>query len=281
MTFPVGNPPATAYRFGHGARYGWDVTQDSAIAVMTGGIGMAFDRARSNFVDNVEDPLGEKPSLSQVPIGSPLWQSIITTEVSTFPRSQLTFGAAGTTSGGGSGDTTHSHRLGVTPQYKPAGNGGRSIEIGYVVSPRDRTFSEAGFITGDAVTFLGIQAFYIGVYSVDTANGDLRLLNPISAAMNFKGGMGATNTEYRFNLGTVITAKQGDVFAVATLQVTDAFQTTSSLMATTLTDLNPPGTIFPRKNYGWCGPANVMLNFIDDAHISYANSDKLPFYVLR
>ncbi|MGY0497043.1 hypothetical protein ACWZHB_00900 [Nocardia sp. FBN12] len=279
MTYPVGNPPDGAYRFG--SRYGYDLNEDSALTAMTGGIRLAYGAARQKFVDQVESPLDSKPGLTQIPIGSPMWQSIIASEESTFPRSQLTYGAAGTTSSGGNGDNSHSHRMGVTPQYKPAGNGGRSIEIGYITCTRDRTYTEAGFITGDAVTFLGIEKFHLGVYSVDVANGDLHLLNPISAAMDFKGSMGATNTEYRFNLGTVITAKQGDIFAVATLQVTGAFQTTSSLMATTLTDLNPPGVIFPRKNYGWCGPTDVMHAAIHDQHISYANSDKLPFYVLR
>lgn len=279
MTFPVGNPPDSAIRFGTDYNAGMD--EDQAISIMTGGIGLAFAAARGQFVEQVEDPLASKPSLSQVPVGSPMWQSIIASEESTFPRSQLTYGAAATTSGGGSGESSHSHRLGVTPQYKPSGNGGRTIEIGYITCTRDRTYTEAGFITGDAVTFLGIEKFHLGVYSVNVTNGELHLLNPLSASMDFKGAMGATNTEYRFNLGTVITAKQGDVFAVGTLQVTGAFQTTSSLMATSLTDLNPPGVVFPRKNYGWCGPTDVMHQVIYDQHISYANSDKLPFYVLR
>ncbi|MFI8976927.1 hypothetical protein ACIGO9_28875 [Nocardia asteroides] len=255
--------------------------QDQAISIMTGGIGLAFQAARGKFVEQVEDPLATKPSLSQVPVGSPLWQSIIASEDSTFPRSQLTYGAASTTSSGGSGENSHSHRLGATPQYKPAGNGGCTIEIGYITAPRDRTYSEVGFITGDAVTFLGIQAFYLGVFRVDLTNGALTLLNPISAAMNFQNAMGATNTEYRFNLGTTITAKQGDVFGVGTLQVTNGFQTCSSLMATTLTDMNPPVAMFPRKNYAWYGSTTSIPATIEESRLDYRNSDKLPFYVMR
>ncbi|WP_329405391.1 hypothetical protein OG563_26375 [Nocardia vinacea] len=248
---------------------------------MTGGIGAAMGRARENFVDKVEDPLSTKPSLSQISVGSPLWQSITANEDSTFPRSQLTYGAAGATSTGGSGDSSHTHRLGATPQYKPAGNGGNTLEIGYISATKDRTYTEIGFITGDAVTFLGISGFYVAVFSVNRTTGALTLLNPISAAMDFKSSMTAINTEYRLNLGTVITAQQGDIFGVGLLQVTNALQTCSSLMCTTLTDLNPPVTMFPRKNYCYYGSTTTIPATIAESSLNYGSSDKLPFLVLR
>lgn len=280
MTYPVGNPPDGAYKFG--STYGYDLDEDSALSVMTGGIRLAYGAARQKFVDQVESPLDSKPGLSQIPIGSPLWQSIISNEDSTFPRSQLSFGAASSTSSGGSGENSHSHSLRSIPDYKPAGNGNANVEIGYIITPRDRTYTEVGFITGNAVTALGIQAFHIGVFSVDRATGNLTLLNPLSAAMNFREQMGSTNTEYRFNIGTVLTAKQGDIFAVGLLQVTNAFQTCNSLMCTTLTDITPPAVVYPRKNYCWYGPSSSGIPAtIAESRLDYGHSDKLPFYVLR
>ncbi|WP_109523657.1 MULTISPECIES: hypothetical protein [Nocardia] len=280
MTYPVGEPDDdAAYRWGSG--FGFDMTEDTAISIMTGGISLAMGRARSNFVDHVEDPLSTKPSLSQIPVGSPLWQTILANEDSTFPRSQLTYGAASATSSGGSGDSSHTHRMGATPQYKPAGNGGNTLEIAYISAAKNRTYTEVGFITGDAVTFLGIQKFVIGVFSVNRTTGALTLLNPISAAVDLKGSMTATNTEYRFNLGTVITAAQNDIFGVGLLQVTNAFQTCSSLMCTTLTDLNPPVTMFPRKNYCYFGSTTTIPSTITESSLNYGSSDKLPFLVLR
>jgi hypothetical protein len=52
-------------------------------------------------------------------------------------------------------------------------------------------------------------------------------------------------------------------------------------MATTLTDMQPPGVTFPRKNYGWYGSTSSIPATIAEANIRYTDSTKLPFYVLR
>lgn len=95
-----------------------------------------------------------------------------------------------------------------------------------------------------------------------------------------RGSFGATNTEYRFNLGTAITAKQGDVFAVATLQLTGIGQTCSSFLCITMNKINPAaGQAFPRAQYCYCGGG--MAASIEEKALNYNESTKVPFYVLR
>ncbi|WP_433662436.1 hypothetical protein ACQPW1_09960 [Nocardia sp. CA-128927] len=281
MTFPVGTPPDGAFQIG--SKFGSDLNKDTAVAVMTGGIKRSFQDVRGTFKDNVEQPLGDKPSLTQVPVGSPMWQSLGKTEDTTFPRSQLTFGAASSTSsGGGSSGGSHSHSLRTVPDYQPAGHGGCTLEMGYIQAQRDRTYKEVGFITGDSITAFGINGFYIGVYSVDTKTGNVTLLNPISAAVDMRGSFGATNTEYRFNLGTSITAKQGDVFAVGTLQLTSLGQTCSSFLCITMNKITPAaGQAFPRAQYCYSGAWSAMPSSIEEKNLKYNESSKVPFYVLR
>ncbi|RDI65772.1 hypothetical protein [Nocardia pseudobrasiliensis] len=281
MTFPVGNPPDGAFQVG--SKFGKDLNKDTAVAIMTGGIKQKFTDVRGTYKDQVEDPIKDKPSLSQVPVGSPMWQSFRANEDTTFPRTQLTFGAASSTSSGGGSNNSHTHSLRVTPDYQPAGHGASYLELGYIQAQRDRTYTEVGFITGGSVTAFGIGGFYIGVYSVDTATGNLTLLNPVSAAVDMKGSFGATNTEYRFNLGTALTAKQGDVFAIGLLQVTALGQTCSSLLCITMNNITPPqiSSAFPRKNYCYAGGFSAIPAAIGESALNYNESNKVPFYVLR
>lgn len=280
MTFPVGRIPDSALRFG--TDYNVNLNEDAATALMTGGVKRSYADARAMMKDKVDDPIADKPSLSQVPIGSPLWQSMGKFEDTTFPRSQLTFGSASGTSSGGSGTNSHTHSLRVVPDYQPAGHGSSFLELGFIQAQRDRTYTEVGFITGDSITAFGIQAFYIGVYGVSPQTGDITLLNPISAAIDMRGTFGATNTEYRFNLGTSIKAKQGDVFAVGLIQVTGVGQTCSSFLCITQNNIKPAaGQTFPRSSYCWSGGYTAMPASVEEKYLSYADSNKVPFYVLR
>ncbi|MFC9995762.1 hypothetical protein [Nocardia sp. NPDC127526] len=280
MTFPVGNVPGTALRFG--TDYNVNLNEDAATAFMTGGVKKSWADARGMMKDKVEDPLSDKPSLQQVPMGSPLWQSMGKGEDTTFPRSLLTFGAAGATSSAGSGDKSHSHPLRTVPDYQPAGHGSSFLEMGFIQAQRDRTYTEVGFITGDSITAFGINAFYIGVFGVDPANGNVSLLNPISAAIDMRGSFGATNTEYRFNIGTSIKAKQGDVFGVGLIQVTSVGQTCSSFLCITQNNIKPAaGQPYPRSGYCWSGGYTSMPTFIEEKYLAWQDSNKVPFYVLR
>ncbi|MBF6060502.1 hypothetical protein IU500_06890 [Nocardia terpenica] len=227
--------------------------------------------------------VASKPGISQVPIPSTLWGSFGNDEDATFPRSQLSFGAAGNTASASGGSTgAHSHALNIVPDYQPAGHGSNYLEIGYIRTTRDRTYSQVGFITGSSATWAGITAAYIGVYRVDPATGNLTLVNPDSAARNLAGEITTQNTEQRFDLATTLNAKQNDIWAVGVLQVTNLLQTCASIMQITLTDLiPPPGTGFPRKNYCYAGPYGSIPASIPEPDLKYDQSTKLPFYVLR
>lgn len=249
------NNAATAQTTANGAQS----TATSALAVATG-----------------------KPSISQIPVGSALWAAINNDEDSTFPRSQLSFGAAsGTSSGGSTTANPHTHGLGAVPDYKPAGNGNDFLEIGYIRTAKDRSYTTIGFITGNSATWAGINAAYVGVFSVNTTTGALTLLNTATATTDISGSITTTNTEQRFSMGYTINAHQNDVYAVGLLQVTSAIQTCASLMKTTLTDLNPPVVQYPRKNYCYYGSTTTIPSTIAESNLNYSASDKLPFYVLR
>lgn len=233
-------------------------------------------------IGDVEVAVSGKPSLSQIPVGSALWYSINDDEDATFLRSSLSFGSAsGTSSGGGSTASAHTHGLGVVPDYQPAGNGSDFLEIGYIRAAKDRTYTQVGFITGNSSTFAGITGAYVGVFYCDPTTGNLTLLNTASATTNLASSITTTNTEQRFSLGYTITASQNDIFAVGVLQVTSLFQTCASLMRTSLTDISPPATQFPRKNYCYAGAYTAVPSSITESSLNYSASTKLPFYVLR
>lgn len=220
-----------------------------------------------------------KPNFTQVPLGAPLSKSISPNEDTTFPRASLSNGAAALTASG-SGPGFHTHNLNVVPEYQPAGFTSNFLEIGYIRAEKDRTYSQVAFITGSAITWLGITALYAGVFSVNPATGALTLLNTGTAGTDRKAALTSTNTQFVFSLGTTITAHQGDVFAVGLLQVTSITQTCSSLMCTTLTDINGATVQYPRKNYGYAGPYTSLPSTIAESSIIYSASTKLPFYVL-
>lgn len=223
-----------------------------------------------------------KPSLTQVPVGSTLWTSLGTGEDATFPRANLSFGSASSSSSGGSSTAApHTHPLSSVPQYQPAGNGSNTIEIGYIRASRDRTYTNAGFITGGSATFAGITGAYLGVYYVNPSTGALTLLNTSSATTNISGSITTTNTQQTFSMGYTINANQGDIFAVALLQVTSLVQTCASLMDTTLTTLAASSSgVVPQANYCYASSYTSMPSSISVGSLNYGASTKLPFYFL-
>lgn len=236
----------------------------------------------SSVADTAMVTANGKPSMEQIPMLSSLWLSINADEDATFPRANLSNGAApGTSSGGSSQGSSHTHSLGATPQYQPAGQGNNYTEIAFIKATKNRDYTQAGFITGGAETFAGITAAYIGVYLVDPTTGNLTLLNTSSAATDVKGSITNTETEQRFNLGVTIHATQGQVFAVAVLQRTSIFQTCASVICTKITRLEPPSMQFPRKNYCYADVGNTLPSSIAESSLNYSASTKLPFYVLR
>lgn len=226
--------------------------------------------------------INSKAAITAVPIDSPLWRSMERNEESTFPRSQLNFGAASGTNSGGSGDTSHSHGLGQVPDYQPAGNNNDFIEIGFIRISVDATTSKIGFITGNSNTFAGITAAYVGFFRQES-NGNLTLLNTSSATTNIKSSITQQNTEFVFNLGLTVTMLQGEVYAIGVLQDTSIIQTAASLMRTTQTNLNRAsgGTTYPRKGYAYAGNYSAVPSSIAESALQYDASTKIPFYFIQ
>lgn len=223
-----------------------------------------------------------KPSMEQIPLISSLWLSINDDEDTTFPRANLSNGAAPSTSSGGSSGSSHSHNLGAIPDYQPAGNGNNFVELAFIKASRTRSYTSVGFITGNAQTFAGISAAYIGVYLVNPTTGALTLLNTSSATTDIKSSITNINTEQRFNLGVTINATQGQVFAVGLLQKTSYLQTCASVVMTKITNIEPPSTQYPRKNYCYTtSNSGALPTSIAESNLNYGSSNKLPFYVLR
>ncbi|MBF6291790.1 hypothetical protein IU454_07920 [Nocardia farcinica] len=259
-------------------------TVDDAKAAMSGGVMGAFEHTQETLHDEYNLPLSTKPSFKQVPVNSALWTTMDPREHATVPRTQLIHGTASGTASGGSGDNAHSHNLNRIPDYQPAGNGADWAEIGFIRVQRDADLRYVGFMTGDSQTFFGINAAYLGVYSVDTETGLLTLLTPTLAATNIKSLVTDVNTETRFDMGLTIEAEQDQVFAVALLQDTSSIQTAASLMCVRITDLNRfEGTKYPRRPYCYAGPSplSALPQTITAADQHWDSSTKLPFFYLR
>ncbi|WP_040814653.1 hypothetical protein [Nocardia concava] len=258
-------------------------TVDEAKATMSGGIMSAFEGLQDTAHDEYNTPISERPKIVDVPINSTLWTSMDPKEQATFARSQLTNGAASSTSTGGSSTASpHVHNMSQIPQYVPAGSGFNGLEIGFIRITKDCKLDMAGFCSGGSLTWLGINAAYLGVYRMNPANGNLTLLAPAAAAIDIKSNITATNTEHRFSLGVTIDAHQDEVYAVATLQVTGFGQNCASLLATTITDMNRANSsLYPRKNYAYANSYSSMPATIAESDLHWDHSTKLPFYYLR
>lgn len=217
-----------------------------------------------------------KPDLVQIPISSPMWLSINPDEISTVPRANLHYGSAGSTSAA-SGTASHSHGLGQIPQYTPGGNGANFMDIGYIRVPNNRAFSNIGWISGGSVTGLGVSGFYAAVYSVNVTTGDLTLL---ATSPDLSGSVGSTNTEYKFALGSTITASQGAILAGCILQVTNITQTCNSLLCQTITTLTPPSGQYPQRPYAYAGAYSLPPSSITQGTLNYSASNKVPFIAL-
>lgn len=220
-----------------------------------------------------------KPNFSQVPLGSALSKAISPNEDVTFARASLNGGAASSVASG-SGPGFHTHNLNVTPEYQPAGFGSNFLEIGYIRAERDRTYTQVALITGSAITWAGISALYLGVWSVNPTTGALTLLNVGTAGTDRKSSLSATSSQYVFPLGMTIHAAQNDVLAVGALQVTSIFQSCSSLLCSTLTDISGTTVQYPRKQYCYAGPYTSLPSTIAESSLNYTASNKLPFYAL-
>lgn len=247
----------------------------------TGGI---FDLdALADSLNSTNNTAESKPDIEDLAVFNPLSNGINLDEDTTFDRSQLSFGSASGTSGGGSGDSTHSHSLGRIPDYQPAGGGADMMEIAFIRARKTRTYTQVGFATGDAATMFDIEGAFLGVYSMNPTTGLLTLLTPALATSNIKGSVTTANKEFRFPMGVTINAQQGQIFAVALCQKTGILQNCASLLCSTATQITNPNGEFPAKPYGYrdlSGVGGVLPATLEHADINFGSSTKLPFFVL-
>ncbi|RBO82058.1 hypothetical protein [Nocardia puris] len=252
-------------------------------SIMSGGVLGAFEHTQEKLHDEYNVPISERPTFTQTPINTAMWTTMDPREHATVPRSQLIHGTASQT-GSSSSSSTHVHNLNRIPDYQPAGNNADWAEIGFIRIQRDADLRYVGFMTGDSATFLGINAAYLGVYSVNQDTGLLTLLTPTLAAMDIQDLVTDQNTETRFDLGITIEASQDEVYAVALLQDTTAIQTAASLMCVRITDLNRYDSgKYPRRPYCYAGPSplSALPSTISAANQHWDSSTKLPFFYLR
>ena len=162
------------------------------------------------------------------------------------------------------------------PDYKPAGNGANLTEIGFVRCSRDRTYTKMTFITGDSWTALGVTAFYLGVYALNTSTGAITL---VSSTGDIKSSVSSRNTEYTFTLGTPITATKDSVYGCATLQRTSAVQTCNSLCRLQFWPINAPGGIFPTTLYAYAPGSTTLPASVANGSLT-KNDSFVPYYGL-
>lgn len=127
------------------------------------------------------------------------------------------------------------------------------------------------------MTALGVNGFYAAIYSVNLTTGNLTLL---ANSGNLSSSVGATNTEWKFALGTTITAHQGDILAGCILQVTSITQTCNSLLCQTISTLTPPAGQYPQRQYAYAGAYSTPPSSITQATLNYTASNKVPFIAL-
>jgi hypothetical protein len=300
VTTPGGPAPDGSYVLA--STYGSDMTEASAKAIMKGNVVGSYTNVEDTFTD----------VMAGIPTLSALSQAFQGDVDSTFPRINLPASGSISISGstGSDGHThnitgstasataagdphthgagtlsnasnTHNHSAGTlagslgVPDYKPAGNGANLTELGFLKCSKDRTYTQMTFITGDAVTALGVNAFYLGVYSMNLSSGALTL---VSSTGNIRSSVSNTNTEYTFNLGTAVNATKGQVYACGTLQVTSVIQTCNSLCRLSFWPISGPGS-FPTTLYAYAPASSTLLSSISNASLT-KNAGFVPYYAL-
>lgn len=289
MTTPGQGAPDGAFSIAAPGAYQYAQTmnESTAKAIISNGVVGSFQDAQDTHNTNVVTPLGQKANVTDVPVNSAIWQSMNKAEQGTFPRANIVLVTASVTGSATVSSTPSSHthsinQYAVVPDYQPSGSGTNYLEIGFIRITKNCTFSNAGFITGNASTFAGITACYIGVFQMNATTGDLTLLNTGTAGSDISSSVTLKNTEHLVSLGMTQTALQDETYAVGLLQITNSFQTAASIMATRTTDLSRDTTsAYPQKQYAYAGTYSAMPTTISQSSLNYSASTKLPFYYVR
>ncbi|BAD58754.1 hypothetical protein [Nocardia farcinica] len=257
-------------------------TAEDVQASLKAGAKVSFTKAQNDHNSEVKEPIAQRPTFAQTPVDMAMWSTMNPKEHCSFPRSQLIGGTAGSTGSGGSGDNPHSHNLTQTPDYQPDGNEG---ECAFIRMQRDAKLRHVGFATGDNATFLGVTRAHIGVYKCDQVTGTLTLLTPALAAANIQPQVTTQLTEFLFDMGVTITAKQDEIYAVILLQIVSGLQAPGSYLGARIKKTGRwNGTKFPYYQYCWTDVASggVLPSSLPAVNQHWNNDPMtVPFVFLR
>jgi hypothetical protein len=259
VTTPGGSAPDGSFVLG--SRFGQDVTETTLKNVLKLSVLPGFTKVQQS----IASPVG-----NVIPTGSPLYETFTGDADATFPRILLQPVANGTDIG--------NNQLWKPPQYQPAGAGSNLAEIGFIETSKDRIYNTFTFVAGNAWTLLGVTAFYLEVYKMDLAAGNLTLVsrtNDIHSAT----GLGGTNQEYHFALNTPVSAKKSDIYGCATRQVTSLVQNCNSLCCLTFNPISAPAGFKPAALYAYGPAATTPPASIPYGSLTF-NSGFVPYYAL-
>ncbi|MGW1740439.1 hypothetical protein ACWCPQ_16700 [Nocardia sp. NPDC001965] len=201
-----------------------------------------------------------KPDFTDVPTDVPLWVNISASDDPTCPLANLV-------------NWTVDNQETENPAVRP---GTRQIMIGHIRATRNRTYSTVGMITGAGDWGLGPTAFYVGVYKMTPGTGALTRL---WGSGDVKGSIAAPDTQFRLPIPT-ITAQQGDVFAVAVLQIAPTVGTAvRPLLCVRHSQPAQPAGIYPRAIFAYVNSQDTLPATIAPGSLM-TDQDFLPWFVL-
>lgn len=280
MTQPDGANPAGAHNPTHpGSLLDWQNLTEAAI----------YDRSKAPIVGTTGSATRAQRDIAAtdgnvIPSGGGLWQTFTRNADATFPRIMLEPVRSTTSAGGGvsCSATAHSHgghthsMQSNPPDYEPAGHAANWMELGFIECTKDRKYERVTFGTGDSVTLLGITAMYVCAYLMNPTTGALDLH---AATGNITTSVGATNTEYTFNLPAAVDGLKSDIWAVGVLQVTSGSQTCKSILAKRTWAMSAPAGFKPAALYAYAGPYSSPPSTIAYGSLTFG-FDFVPYYAL-
>ncbi|WP_039823255.1 DUF7257 domain-containing protein [Nocardia testacea] len=205
-----------------------------------------------------------KPDYSDIPTNIPLWVNISPTDDPTCPLSTLVNWTAES-----GNELVETEDPGMIPST-------RAIMLGFIRATRNRSYSTVGMITATGDWGLSPTAFMVGVYKMAPGTGNLTKLWDSG---DVKSQISASGTQFRLSMPT-ISATQGDVFAVAVLQIAPTVGTAvRPLLCVRHAQPAQPAGIYPRSIFGYVNNADSLPATIAASSV-LNDQDFLPWFVL-
>lgn len=174
----------------------------------------AVDGKLKDFGEYTSTELSRKANRSDLPLGTPLWQSLNPYEDCSFPRVELNRMVKWVNSPTGPGPNVNDHTHSVSSQQAPFYTPGADLmEITFIRCSRDRDYNQVGLMVGKAP--LPIKGLSISVYRVDVAEQKLVHLH---TEANMNAWMTPGQADLRWRLPVGLDAYLGEVFAVGLRQ---------------------------------------------------------------